>query len=117
MNLFQRSDIVLHSGEPSTWKIECDALEDDDIKTVAMLIAEWMHPFGNVEGVPQGGLRLASALKPYRSEGLPLIVDDVLTTGASMEEHRAGRLAKGAVIFARGPVPFWVLPLFRLAGQ
>jgi adenine/guanine phosphoribosyltransferase-like PRPP-binding protein len=43
-----------------------------------------------------------------------LIVDDVWTTGGSMEEHRAGRDAIGAVLFARGPVADWVTPLFTL---
>jgi hypothetical protein len=47
-----------------------------------------------------------------------LIVDDVLTTGASMEAARAklwpGSLPLGVVIFARGPCPDWVWPIFRL---
>lgn len=114
MSLFQTVDVVLHSGEESDWKIECDTLTDEDMRTLAKRIAELVHPFGEVEGVPRGGLRLASALKPYRSAGGLLIVDDVLTTGGSMEAHRAGRDAKGAVIFARGESPAWVTPLFAM---
>ncbi len=52
--------------------------------------------------MPIGGLRLAQAMQPYVSSSGPLlIVDDVLTTGQSMEKHRAGREAIGAVIFMR----------------
>jgi len=68
--------------------------------------------FGAVEGVPSGGLRFAEALRQYQSAGPLLIADDVLTTGASMELHRAGRDALGVVIFARGPCPAWVAPKF-----
>ncbi|KKL20362.1 hypothetical protein LCGC14_2456230, partial [marine sediment metagenome] len=47
-----------------------------------------------------------------------LIVDDVLTTGASMEKQRAGRTNTiGAVIFARGDCPAWVKPLFAMEAQ
>ena len=45
-----------------------------------------------------------------------LIVDDVLTTGASMEHERArcsGRTI-GVVLFARGPCPEWIHPVFRM---
>ena len=31
-----------------------------------------------------------------------------------MEERRAGREARGLVIFGRGPVPTWVHPLFSV---
>jgi len=43
-----------------------------------------------------------------------LVVDDVWTTGGSMLKHLNGRTAKGAVLFARGPTPAWVVPLFRM---
>lgn len=35
----------------------------------------------------------------------------------SMEKHRAGRNAIGAVIFARAETPDWILPLFTLAPE
>ena len=49
-----------------------------------------------------------------------LIVDDVLTTGNSMNkllhslpyEHERGIV--GAVVFARGPCPTWIKPLFQM---
>lgn len=110
--LFRSGVHILHSGAPSTWKIDCEALSDADLDTLAALIVERCGPFGAVEGVPRGGLRLMLALSPYISAGPLLIVDDVLTTGASLEAHRDGREAKGAVIFARGQWPSWVTPLF-----
>ena len=62
---------------------------------------------------------MAKALELFVSsdavEGL--IVDDVLTTGGSMVDHRAalgGSRCKGVVIFARGECPSWVVPLFQM---
>jgi hypothetical protein len=69
-------------------------------------------------------LRLAKALEPFASlKGPRLIVDDVLTTGGSMErardKHRgqgpAGRPGIiGAVVFARGQCPHWIRCLFQM---
>lgn len=129
MGLFQLGDFKLHSGSKSRWKIDCDALTDEDIEALALMITEIVHPFGSVEGVPTGGLRLAKALEKYipstNRQNVHLIVDDVLTTGRSIEEvaesHKglgpAGRPAiLGAVIFARGKCPQWVTPLFQMKG-
>lgn len=108
------------SGDPLDWKIECDDLTDDDIKSIAALYVQRAIPFDEVIGVPTGGLRLEAALKPYRTQGTGtlLIVDDVLTTGRSMNElsqkHRAP-FKTGFVIFARGPCPAWITPLFFVA--
>jgi len=113
-SLFQRGLFILHSGGRSSWKIDCDTLEEEDILTLAEMIETIVPKFGLVEGVPTGGLRLAEKMKFYISEGPLLIIDDVLSTGVSMEEHRAGREAIGAVIFARGKCPSWVIPLFTM---
>lgn len=123
-NLFQRGFFQLHSGKLSSWKIDCDALTDDDVKTLAELIFTLQEPFGSVEGVPAGGLRLAAALVPYaeRYSTIHLIVDDVLTSGGSMERARSAYLAscpadfsvRGAVLFARGACPGWVNALFAM---
>jgi hypothetical protein len=107
--------LVLHSGHETVWKIECDALDPGDIKCLSYLIAQRHSPFSKVEGVPRGGILLAQALEQHRSPtGGLLIVDDVCTTGTSLEAHRAGREARGAVIFARGPCPSWAQALFVL---
>jgi orotate phosphoribosyltransferase len=116
VSLFKYGQFLLHSGDESWFKIDCDFLTEEDLNTLALLIFEGVGTFGQVEGVPEGGLRLAEALKPYANQysNQLLIVDDVLTTGTSMEEYRRGRKAKGAVIFARGPCPEWVKPIFRM---
>lgn len=108
----------LHSGRSSIFKIDCDTLSDSEIETIAKLFLHLLPPFSSVEGVPTGGLRLARALIPYCStHGWLLIVDDVLTTGCSMRNLRAGRPAVGAVIFSRGPCPGWITPMFSLNGR
>lgn len=114
--LFRLAAVTLHSVKVSDWKIDCDALDDDDIRCVAALLVRQIPRFGSVEGVPKGGLRLAAAIRPFQTAGPLLIVDDVMTTGGSMEVHRAGRDAIGAVIFSRADfrkMLLWVTPLFR----
>jgi orotate phosphoribosyltransferase len=114
MGLFQLGDIVLASGERSNFKIECDALSTGDLECIAFLLSQRVPDFGDVEGVPSGGRWLAYLMQEYITSGPLLIVDDVWTTGGSMERHRAGREAIGAVIFARRKPAEWVTPLFIL---
>ena len=104
-----------HSGLQLPWKVNADTLSDDDIMGIAQII-RWKFAFSTVIGVPRGGLRLAEALKPYTEPYYPeLIVDDVLTTGKSMEAYRlAAPTAIGVVVFARAPVPNWVWPIFQV---
>lgn len=111
--LFQQGEFNLHSGAKSGWKIECDALTDADLEALAARVAQRMD-FGDVVGVPRGGLRFANALKCYVTSGPMLIVDDVLTTGRSMQEMRQAHPdANGLVIFSRGICPPWVRPIFQ----
>lgn len=119
--LFQLGSFKLHSGASSPFKIDCDALQNEDWVTLAYLVHRACRPFTSVHGIPRGGLKLAKALEPYVDLSGPpgiLIVDDVLTTGTSMEEARQVRsdaIVKGAVIFARSPhVADWITPIFRM---
>ena len=116
MNLFQLGTFNLHSGETSAFKIDCDALTDGDLDCIAYLLAAKLPFFGPVEGIPSGGLRLAEKMRKYSLNSVHtlLIVDDVLTTGGSLEKHRNGRDAIGAVIFSRGAELDWVVPLFKM---
>lgn len=115
--LFENKGFVSHSGISLPFKINCDALLDEDIETLADIISK-KFKFSKVYGVPRGGIRLANALEKYLSpEGPILIVDDVLTTGKSMEifkEEIGGNGAIGVVIFARGECPKWIKPIFVL---
>lgn len=92
-HLFQTGIFRLHSGAVSPYKVECDALMWEDWGTLADLIAAQV-PFSAVEGVPTGGIKLALCLAQYAQPGSAhplLLVDDVLSTGASMEQQRARR--------------------------
>ena len=101
-NLFQRGSFILASGKASHFKIECDALTNEDWETLAMLIAERCSPFGTVEGIPTGGIKLANALRKYSSSNssLRLLVDDVYSTGQSLGKMRK-RNDEVWVVFAR----------------
>lgn len=110
MALFRRGNFKLHSGQQSGWKVDCDALVDEDWVTAAWMISRKLT-FSRVIGIPTGGLRLAYFLSEYTSRtGPTLIVDDVFTTGGSMEEARQKVHGPciGYVVFARGKRPDWV---------
>lgn len=116
MNLFQNGEFSLHSGEVSNFKIECDALTPADLETFAKLISE-KFDWSIVIGVPKGGVALADKLAKYNNSESTnvLIVDDVLTTGNSMEEYNLQHQdCIGIVIFARGPCPAWITPIFQM---
>lgn len=117
MSLFKMGNLRLSSGASSSWKIDMGACTDQDIATLAWMINLMVGEFGSVEGVPTGGLRLAKALEYYAFDGPHLIVDDVLTSGGSMEKARkqvSDPGIVGAVVFARGPCPAWISPLFQM---
>ena len=127
MSLFKKGTFHLHSGGVSNYKIDCSALSDEDLATIALFIVKHCLKSGvsfyDVYGIPTGGTRLAEALKPYceKNGDTLLIVDDVFTTGRSIEEailkHR-DRNVYCVVIFARddNKIPFWVKPLFKMWG-
>lgn len=117
MSLFKLGEFTLHSGDKSYWKIDCDAFTNEDWDTIARMIYENVGRFKKVIGVPRGGLKLAKSLQLYcfpNPENPVLIVDDVLTTGNSMETMRLSikQDCIGAVVFARGKYPSWITPLF-----
>lgn len=103
--LFVKEEFTMHSGGKGTVKIECDALTPESWDGLAELakVTGTLPPFGEVVGVPRGGLPFAEALRPYATKGPRLVVDDVWTTGRSMREGM-GFHDVGLVAFARGPV-------------
>lgn len=120
MNLFEKKTWRMHSGAESNFKIECDVLTSVDWETITHLIVKYI-PFSEVVGIPQGGLKLSRILKEYvQWSGPLLIVDDVLTTGKSMERMKDVYLEEyendivGVVLFARGKCPDWITPIFQM---
>lgn len=122
--LFQLGDFTLASGSKSGWKIECDDISLEEWNAIALMMSEILDPFTTVYGVPRGGLPLSDALKKYRNTSRAsriLIVDDVWTTGGSMDkfirkmykDHDTGNLQR-AVVFARNPTPPNVKVLFQM---
>jgi hypothetical protein len=119
-------NIKLHSGRLSDFKFECDNLTDEEIDGFARLIARMVGMFTDVIGIPQGGIRIATALEPFALPGLTrrrlLIVDDVLTEGSSMACERARAIAtgwpirdiQGAVMISRGACDPWSTPVLQL---
>lgn len=121
-NLFQRGDFTLNSGLRRDWKIECDALTNDDLEALVCMALPILPRFSTLVSVPGGGDRIVDVLQQYAApEGWTLIVDDVLTTGGSMERARekqkkfAWPPIAGFVLFACGPVPEWIIPLFSMS--
>jgi len=122
--LFQEVDFTGHSGDQLHWKIEMDVLHEREWECIARMIMEYTKPFGEVVGIPRGGLKLSSPLEKYATNDPQhplLIVDDVLTTGGSMEHfceqyfrNREPRPYIGWVVFARAYCPSWVKALFQM---
>ena len=90
MNLFQNGMFKLASGMDSDFKIECDALTDDDWYALALEISKRVAPFGTVFGIPSGGDKLATNIRPFitRGSSTRLLVDDVYTTGGTIRKYR-----------------------------
>lgn len=120
LNLFQRREFTSHSLLPLTWKVECNALQPDDWKTLAHIVAGWNLKFGRVIPIMYGGLPFAVELEPFVTPECEtaLIVDDVLTTGRSFEAARRGLIDPlGVVAFARTAPPDWVRPVWQLSAD
>ena len=125
-HLFKSGDFKSHSGLDLSWKIEMDVLSDPEWFTIKKMIMEHAPPFREAVGIPEGGVKLGNLLNEHATgdEKDPVcIVDDVLTTGESMEyflsQYQRNRrlmpfMAIGWVVFARGPCPHWVSALFQM---
>jgi hypothetical protein len=125
MNLFQTGVFDLVSRQ-SFFKIECDALTDQDIETLTTMLWLCLKPqrYSHVYGVPTGGERIAKAFEKYLQHNAfrILVVDDVWTTGKSIgqfttklrEESRLMPIDK-AVLFVRGfTAPAYITRVFTL---
>ena len=126
-DLFKSINFKSHSGLNLSWKIECDVLSDPEWVTISKMIMELTPPFREAVGIPRGGIKLAALLNEFATgnEKDPIcIVDDVLTTGESMEyfleqyqRNRKPFTPIGWVVFARVSTPDWVNALFQMPVQ
>lgn len=128
-NLFTSGDFISHAGLPLKWKIECDAIRPEEWDCLAQMIMDYQTiPFRHAEGIPRGGVSLATALNKYATNNKDdqiMVVDDVWTTGTSfkdyIKENHPGTL-RGEIIkwciFARRPIPVLdgVRALFTMPG-
>lgn len=117
--LFVPGAFTAHSGAALNWKVECDALLELDWQGLVMIAEEKLgtQQFQSVIGIPRGGVAFAQALNRNsricsgnRQDPI-LIVDDVWTTGKSMNEEMNRAQATlmypdvfGLVAFARSPI-------------
>ena len=123
-DLFRSIDFKSHAGLDLSWKIEMDALSENEWFTIARMILEISPPFHSAIGIPRGGVKLAALLNEFATDNEkdPIcIVDDVLTTGKSMEHflsqywrNRRPFTAIGWVVFSRAQTPDWVQALFQM---
>ncbi len=119
-----------HSGIQLPWKLNLDCLTDSTLEALAKLLQS-KFVFSEVFAVPSdehlprtpAGPRLVCIIKrlcTFDERYPPLIVDDVLTTGKSMEDFREvvmrnrSGIPIGFVIVARGQVPNWVWPFLTV---
>lgn len=116
--LFSFGYYVLHSGAHTDFKINCEVLGFPEIKALAWQARQLLPAYRAAVGIPTGGLALAKELDFFKvpTADVTLIVDDVVTTGASFEQFR--REIKGPTIgfaiFNRGNCPDWVTTLFTM---
>ena len=123
MKLFQIGDFKSHAGLPLSWKIECDAITNDEWRCIARMIMEYQtQPFRYAVGIPRGGSPLGYALNAHATDNADhpvLICDDVYTTGTSFKQFvEKGNYNEEEIIkwvaFARKPTTDNVNALFTM---
>jgi hypothetical protein len=120
-HLFQYAPFVSAAGLNLLWKIECDALTDEDLECIVKVALPSLFSFKEVYGVPRGGVRIAEKFQPHCDPmaDCVLIVDDVWTTGKSLYNFRNTLQLRDPynwqafVIFARGSINARVKAMFK----
>ena len=127
-SLIQMGDFTSHAGLPLKWKLECDAITDEEWRCLAKMVMDYQdRPFYKAVGIPRGGLKFAEAMNEYASGNdvdQIMICDDVFTTGTSIldfinEEYPMWSMGQGFrwVVFARkfsNVHPFHTRALFTM---
>lgn len=128
--MFNLGTFESSAGITLDWKIECDKLSDQDWFCIAHMISR-NYRFCIVHGVPTGGTILAEGLRGFCHVDARkvLIVDDVITTGQSMERMRKHLIEqygvpkeniRGVALFSRmraHKIPVWIDVVFQLNGN
>ena len=128
MKLFQDGDFKSHAGLPLKWKLECDAITDEEWRCIAKMVMDYqVQHFYKAVGIPRGGLKFAEAMNEYASgnpEDQIMICDDVFTTGTSFQDFIKenypdwlSAMGHRWVVFARKPSfthPHHVRALFTM---
>jgi hypoxanthine phosphoribosyltransferase len=125
IDIFQKIEFTSHAGLDLKWKIEMDALSHREWECITQMIMEISPPFREAIGIPRGGNVLGKLLNRHgtgKEEDPICIVDDVLTTGMSMNTYREEMdierwqksCALGWVVFARVRPPKWIKALFQM---
>jgi len=121
--MFNWSQFTSHSGLSLNWKVDCDSFTSEDWVCLATIARQLLQAdYREIIGIYRGGIPFADALYErtttwsHRVNYPVLIVDDVFTTGRSMEEERLKwkEPVKGLVVFARNPTPAWITPIWTL---
>tara|TARA_R110002167_G_scaffold74467_4_gene208411 strand:+ start:334 stop:738 length:405 start_codon:yes stop_codon:yes gene_type:complete len=124
--LFQEEDFVSHAGIPLKWKIECDAIMEEEWDCLALMIHEKSGgTCREAVGIPRGGVPLADAINKRfatgKDEDYIFVVDDVYTTGKSFLDFRKKHypntiqgMIKQWCVFSRKPTENGVQSLFTM---
>lgn len=100
---YHEEPVSLHSGGWSHWLVRADLMfEDERIRNAVLecwteLLSGWRTAL-HVVGIPTGGDKWAEALRaslpnPVGANTIIVLVDDVVTTGASISQDAHVRLA------------------------
>ena len=102
MSIFQKVDFKSHAGLDLSWKIECDGVSKKEWQCLSEMVMDYeKRPFQAAIGIPRGGVILGSYLNQYSTQNPDdpyLLIDDVLTTGGSMEDFREKNFSDKTVI-------------------
>lgn len=130
MSLFEEKAFISHAGLDLTWKVECDALTDNDWYCLARRAYELLpHGQNRYAYIPKGGYKFFKAYTAYiitqpvhfGEKPAYIIFDDVYTTGRSMGAYEFLLRSNGyegpiigCVVFARQTTPIWIEAIWVL---
>lgn len=123
-SLIESGKFTLSSGQETAWRFNEEGLSDETLDALAKIVCRtWIVGLADqIVPAEHGGIRFANALR-YKHAKIEngrkqhtLVVDDVFTSGRSMERERLKyeEPVIGLVILERKPSPTWVYPIFTV---